>query len=71
MITLTRDLNVFTSCITTGCSAVFLSIRDIAQARNMGALSDLLIRHFVFILSGFLRSPEHRNLAPPRRFGHS
>jgi hypothetical protein len=62
MITLTRDLNVFTSCITTGLSAVFFSIRHIAQARNMCALFDPLIGlgHFVFfLLSGFLQSVEH------------
>jgi hypothetical protein len=59
MITLTRDLNVFTSCITTDLPAVFFSIRDVAQARNMCALLDPLIGHFVFFLSGFLRSVEH------------
>jgi hypothetical protein len=42
VIALARDLNVFTSCFTTDFSAVFFSIRHVAQARNMCALSHLL-----------------------------
>src|SRR5437763_14709906 len=51
MITLTRDLNVFTSCITTDLPAVFFSIREVAQARNMCALSCILFRHFLLLCS--------------------
>src|SRR2546423_621314 len=51
MITLTRDLNVFTSCLTTDLPAVFFSIHDVAQARNMCALSCILFRHFLLLCS--------------------
>jgi hypothetical protein len=65
MITLTRDLNVFTSCITTNLSAVFFSIRDIAQAWNMCALSGVLFHHFLLLCSD--SSQLHPNLQTPTR----
>jgi hypothetical protein len=65
MAALTRDLHVFASRVTTGFSAVFFSVRYIAQARYVRALPHHLIRHFGSFLSGSLiRSLPHRN---PRR----
>ena len=62
MAALTRDLHVFASRVTTGFSAVFFSIRYIAQARYVRALPHHLIRHFGSFLSGsLLRSLQHRN----------
>jgi hypothetical protein len=49
MITLTRDLNIFTSCVTTDLPAVFFPIRYVALARNMCALSRILFRHFLVL----------------------
>jgi hypothetical protein len=49
MITLTRDLDVFLSRVTTDLPAVFFPIRHIAQARNMCALSRILFRHFLLL----------------------
>jgi hypothetical protein len=51
MIALARDFHVFASRVTTGLSAVLLSIRHIAQARYVRALLDLLIRHLGSVLS--------------------
>jgi hypothetical protein len=63
MITLTRDLNVFTSCITTDLPAVFFSIHDVAQARNMCAHSCILFRHFLLLCS--YSDPLHPDLQTP------
>ena len=57
MIALTRDFHVFTSRVTTGFSAVFFSVRYVAQARYVRALLALLIRHFGSVLSGLLIQP--------------
>jgi hypothetical protein len=57
MVALTRDFHVFASRVTTGFSAVLLSIRHIAQARYVCALLGLLIRHFGSVLSGFFFDP--------------
>jgi hypothetical protein len=57
VIALTRDLYVFASRVTTGFSAVLLSIRHIAQARYVRALLGLLIPHFGSVLSGFFFDP--------------
>jgi len=51
MIALTRDFYVFASRVTTGFSAVFFSIPNIAQARYVCALLAFLICHFGFFLS--------------------
>jgi hypothetical protein len=53
MIALASDFHVFPSRVTTGFSAVRLSIRHIAQARYVRALLGLLIRHLGSVLSGF------------------
>jgi hypothetical protein len=53
MIALARDFHVFPSRVTTGFSAVLLSIRYIAHARYVRALLGLLIRHLGSVLSGF------------------
>src|SRR5438309_10125863 len=66
MITLTRDLNVFTSCITTDLPAVFFSIREVAQARNMCALSCILFCHFLLLCSySDLLHPDLQTPTPP------
>ena len=65
MITLTRDLNVFTSCLTTDLPAVFFSICHVAQARNMCALSLILFRHFLLLYSHSY--PLHPDLQTPTR----
>jgi hypothetical protein len=57
MIALASDFNAFPSRVTTGFSAVRLSIRHIAQARYVRALLGLLIRHFGSVLSGFFFDP--------------
>jgi len=57
MIALARDFHVFASRVTTRFSAVFFSIRHIAQARYVRALLGLLIRHFGSVLSGFFFDP--------------
>jgi hypothetical protein len=57
MVALTRDFHVFASRVTTGFSAVFFSIRHIAQARYVRALLGLLIRHFGSSLPGFFFDP--------------
>lgn len=54
MIALTRDFHVFASRVTTGFSAVFLSISYIAQARYVRALSYLFVRHLILSFSGHL-----------------
>jgi hypothetical protein len=51
MVALTRDFEVFASRVTTGFSAVFFSIRYIAQARYVRALFSLLIHHYDSVLS--------------------
>ena len=51
MIALTRDFYVFASRVTTGFSAVFFSIPNIAPARYVCALLAFLICHFGFFLS--------------------
>jgi hypothetical protein len=48
MIALTRDLHVFASRVTTGFTAILLSIRHIAHARYVRALLAFLICHFEF-----------------------
>jgi hypothetical protein len=53
MVALTRDFHVFASCVATGFSTVFFSIRHIAQARYVRALLGLLTRHLGSVLSGF------------------
>jgi hypothetical protein len=45
MVALARDFRVFASRVTTGFSAVFFSISNIAQAWDVRALFGLLIRH--------------------------
>jgi hypothetical protein len=63
MAALTRDHHVFAARITTGFSAVFFSIRYLAQAWHVGTLPHHLIRHFGSFCSGsVLRSLPHRNL---------
>jgi len=57
MIALTRDFHVFTSRVTTDFSAVFFSVRYVAQARYVRAFLALLIRHFGSGLSGRLCDP--------------
>jgi hypothetical protein len=57
MIALARDFHIFPSRVTTGFSAVLLSIRHIAQARYVRALLGLLIRHFGSVLSSFFFDP--------------
>jgi hypothetical protein len=46
MVALTRDLDVFATRVTTRVPAVFFSDGYITQARYMGTLRCLLIRHF-------------------------
>lgn len=46
MVALTRNFHVFASCVTTGFSAVFLSISYFAQAWYVRALSHLFVRHY-------------------------
>jgi hypothetical protein len=46
MIALTRDFHVVAARVTTGFSAVFFSIRHVAQARHMRAFLRLLICHY-------------------------
>jgi hypothetical protein len=53
MIALARDFHVFPSRVTTGFSAVLLSICHIAQARYVRALLGVLTRHLGSVLSGF------------------
>src|ERR1700719_4213523 len=65
VITLTRDLNGFTSCVTTDLPAVFFSIRHVAQARNMRALSRILFSHFLLLCSH--SDPLHLDLQTPTR----
>ena len=57
MVALTRDFHVFASRVTTGFSAVFFSIRHIAQARYVRAFLGPLIRHFGSVPSGFFFDP--------------
>jgi hypothetical protein len=57
MVALARDLYVLASRVTTGFSAVLLSIRHIAQARYVSALLGLLICHLGSVLSGFFFDP--------------
>jgi len=45
MVALTSDFYIFTSGFTTGVSAIFFSIRYIAQARYVRAFLGLSIRH--------------------------
>ncbi len=51
MVALTGDFHVFTSRVTTCFSAVLFSIRYIAEAWDVRALSCILIRHYDSILS--------------------
>jgi hypothetical protein len=53
MVALARDFHGFRSRVTTGFSAVLLSIRHIAQARYVRTFLDLLIRHLGSVLSCF------------------
>ena len=56
MVALTRDFHVIASRVAARFSAVFFSIWYIAQARYVGALSHLFIRHYDSFLSKlFLR----------------
>jgi hypothetical protein len=57
MIALTRDFHVFTSGVTTGFSAVFFSVRYVAQARYVRTLLALVVRHFGSVLSRSLLRP--------------
>jgi hypothetical protein len=54
VVALTRDLYILPSRVTTGFSAVLLSISDIAQARYVRALFGLSIRHYNSVLSSRL-----------------
>src|SRR5437899_1096114 len=65
VITLTRDFNVFATCVTTDLPAVFFSIRHVAQARNMCALSHILFRHSLLLCSHSY--PLHPDLQTPTR----
>jgi hypothetical protein len=60
MIALAGDLHVFASGITTGFSAVFISIGYITQARYVCALCDSMTRHYDSVLSrSFPRFLQH------------
>jgi len=54
MIALTRDFHVFASCVTTGFSAIFFSVRYIAQARDVCALLGFVICHYDSVLFTFV-----------------
>jgi hypothetical protein len=63
MIALTRDFHIVASRVPTRLSAVFVSIRYIAEAWYVGALSGLLSRHYNFVLFRF-RQPSPITGAP-------
>jgi hypothetical protein len=50
VVALTGDFHVFASCVTTRFSAIFFSIRYIAQARYVCARLGLSVRHYDSVL---------------------
>jgi hypothetical protein len=50
MVALTRDFHILASGVPTGFTAIFLAIRNIAQARQVSALLRLSIRHHDSVL---------------------